>query len=35
MAWGYTTNAAGGDGKYVYTYSVTGGRVDGNGNSRF
>lgn len=35
MSYGYTTNVAGGDGRYGYTYQVTGGRVDGNGNARY
>ena len=33
--YGYTTNFAGGNGQYGYTYQVTGGRVDSSGNYRY
>lgn len=35
MQWGYTTNGAGGDGRYIYTTNSHFGRVDSNGNQRF
>ncbi len=35
MEYTYTTTFGGVSGGYGYVYTVTGGRVDGSGNSRF
>ena len=35
MDYAYTTDFGGVNGRYGYVYTVTGGLVDGNGQSRF